>query len=536
MAGWEVKSTEPLSTDWTVDKEQPQNAPPDKPMEWGEVGKHAYKNLGHSALGFARDMVQPFIHPVETAENIGRVGIGALQKAGIGPGDWDIKYADAVGKFFADRYGGMENFKKTLANDPVGFAGDISTLLSGGETALARAPGMMGKVGKVAGETSRMINPVTGPAKAVNKVAGGVVAPMLGELATHTGADSLLESAKQGYKGGSGQEKLLAHMTGEAPASEAADEAVKGVKGLRKQMMDAYRRDLAPIMQDPTILDFQKIDNAIDRAEDIKTYSGRSGMGPKQIINETANETREQMKAAIDHWRNLNPVEYHTVEGFDALKQTLGQMYRNTLANTPDRVVAGKIYNAVRDSISQQNPDYGKVMRKYQGDIDELDEIERELSLGEKATTGTTLRKLQSIIRNNASSAYKHRKELGERLVEGGADDLMPILAGQSLNPPFARGLGRLVPTAVGGGAAEAAMAGHHGLGPLAIAGGAMALSSPRLMGQMSNKAGMAARPFKYVPPDKAALSAFQAGQVTSPLDTLTQQGLGQKPQVPISE
>lgn len=530
MAGWEIKSTEPLSTDWVVDKEQPSSEPkkPEEEMTWTDVGKGAYKNLGHSSLNFVKDMVQPFIHPVQTAENVGRLGMGALQKAGIGPGDWDVKYADAFGKFVKDRYGSIENLKKTLATDPVGFAGDLSSVLTGGETALARAPGIVGKVGSAAGKVGKAVNPIAGPAMAANKVAGGIVTPMIGELATHTGADSLMEAAKQGYKGGSGNEKLVAHMRGESPAAEAADEAVKGVQGLRDEMVRSYKRELAPIMQDPTVLDFNKIDNAIARAEDIKTYSGRSGMGPKQVINEPAEAIREQMKAAIDHWRNLDPVDYHTVEGFDALKQTLGQMYRSTLPNTPDRVVAGKIYNAVRDSISQQKPEYGKVMRKYEKDIDELHEIERELSLGEKATTGTTLRKLQSIIRNNASSAYKHRKELGERLTEGGAKDLTPILAGQALSAPFARGLGRLVPTAFGGAAADQLLTGHHGLGPLALATGAMALSSPRLMGEVANKAGYAARPFKHVPPDKAALSAFETGQLTSPLDTLTKQGIGQ--------
>jgi hypothetical protein len=198
-------------------------------------------------------------------------------------------------------------------------------------------------------------------------------------------------------------------------------------------------------------------------------------------------------------------------------------------------VLAGKIYTAVKNTIGLQNPEYGKVMSKYSGDLEELDEIERELSLGEKATVGTSLRKLQSIMRNNASSAYKHRKELGERLEEGGAKDLMPILAGQALHPWFPRGLGRMVPAAIGGAAGEAALTGHYGLGPAALASGAMAVSSPRLMGQVANKAGMAARPFKYVPPDKTGLSLFQTGQITSPLDKMTQHGL-QQPKVPTSE
>jgi hypothetical protein len=253
------------------------------------------------------------------------------------------------------------------------------------------------------------------------------------------------------------------------------------------------------------------------------------------VLNKPTEGIRKGMTDVIDHWRTLDPADYHTIAGFDAMKKELQALYLQTEHGTPERKVAGQIYNAVKDSIVNQNAKYGKVMATYEDDINEIHEIDRELSLGPKATVGTALRKLQSIMRNNASSAYKHRKELGERLEQGGADQLKPMLAGQALHPWFPRGLGRMIPAAIGGGAAESMMTGHHGLGPAAVAAGAVGISSPRLMGQMANKAGMAARPFKHVPPGKAGLSLFEAGQLTSPLDAHNQQGPW-VPEVPISE
>jgi hypothetical protein len=536
MSEWEVQNTEPISTQWAVDKDQP------KSESWADVGKSAAHNFLPSVGRTVKDMVHPIIHPIETAQNMGHLLRGSGEKLksiyqqGIGAPDTtdpqEKKYPEAIGQFLADRYGGMENLKHTMSKDPAGFLMDISTLLSGGETTLARAPGVLGKVGEVAGTTSRMTNPLVGPAKTMAWGAEKIAPGLIGDMATHTGADSLIESAKAGYHGGSAQEKLIAQMTGTAPASDVRTEALKGIEGMQKARRDAYQKDIGPILQDPTVLDFRKVDQAFNNVSGVKTFKGQT-IAPASTV-------RKAMKNIVKQWKRLNPAEYHTVAGFDFLKQKLWTIAETTEEGTPERKIAMSIYNGVKKSITDQAPEYGKVMEEYETASKELDEVKRELSLNEKATTGTALRKLQSIMRNNASTANRHRKELGQGLVESGATDLMPMLAGQALEPRFARGLGRLVPTALGGGAAEAALSGHHSAAAgLGLAAGATAVSSPRLMGQAANKAGMAARPFKYVPPDKASLSLFQAGRMDSPLDNVVEQGLNKKkdqPWVPISE
>lgn len=149
----------------------------------GETLGTAASNIVPSAKRLGSDLLAMVTDPVGTVKNIGRLAAGAGEKFIPGTQSYEI-YADAVGKYFAERYGGVENVKKTMAEDPVGFAADVATVLTGGELALARAPGVIGKVGQVAGTASRVVDPINAAVKAgaavtkpVAKVAGAVAKP-----------------------------------------------------------------------------------------------------------------------------------------------------------------------------------------------------------------------------------------------------------------------------------------------------------------------------------------------------------------------
>ncbi|MGA2292639.1 hypothetical protein [Bradyrhizobium sp.] len=119
------------------------------------IGK-AISNVPASAYAFGKGVVQPFIHPVDTLEGFKNLGLGVLEKAGIKGGAEHEKYADALGHYFADRYGSPENLKRTFEQDPVGVAGDLSTLFTAGvPLAGVRAAGVLERAGKVAGTVER---------------------------------------------------------------------------------------------------------------------------------------------------------------------------------------------------------------------------------------------------------------------------------------------------------------------------------------------------------------------------------------------
>src|SRR5262245_41073889 len=135
------------------------------PQSWSDVGSMAISNIPASAGQFAYDIAQPFLHPIQTAENLRDLGLGVLETLGVKSGDAHVQYADAVGRFFADRYGGLDNLKRTIANDPVGFLADASTVLTGGAAAAAKIPATAGRVADVLGTAANITNPLTVPAK-----------------------------------------------------------------------------------------------------------------------------------------------------------------------------------------------------------------------------------------------------------------------------------------------------------------------------------------------------------------------------------
>lgn len=164
----------------------PEQPPHD--MSWTEVGAKAWQSAPSSAAKFAGEVVQPILHPIDTLNAAKNVGEGVLEKTGLMSGKDEIPYADAVGKYFSNRYGSMENFKRSLAEDPVGVAADLSTVLTAGGSLAERAPGMIGKIGGVVSEVGDALNPASVVAGPVSKVAGKlssaneIVAPSIEEL------------------------------------------------------------------------------------------------------------------------------------------------------------------------------------------------------------------------------------------------------------------------------------------------------------------------------------------------------------------
>lgn len=474
------------------------------------AGQTAYKavtNVPASAWNFAKNTVSPFLHPIDTVNNIADLGVGALQKTGLIPKDEHEKYADAVGKFMVDRYGSLAAARKTLEEDPVGLAGDLSMVLTGGGSAAARLPGALGKVGEVAGAAGRALDPLQAVApvgRAATNLAGNVGAGVLG-VTTGVGRQPFEVAARAGYEGGAGAEAFRDSMANRTPMADVVDEARGAVRQLRQERGDVYRRGMASVGADSTILDFGEINRAINSAEGIKSYKGQS-LSPKTY------DIRREMRDVVNQWETFDPAEFHTPEGIDALKQKLGDIRDDTQFGTPARVAADRIYNAVRQTIANQVPAYSRVMEGYSQASDLISNIERELSLKPGANVDTALRKLQSVLRNNVHTSYGRRGELADYLVNAGAPHLLHRLAGQALQSWEPRGLSRVLAGGDLAGAISSLAMGH----PAAAAGLAASLPtmSPRLMGNAAYGAGAASR---LSGPVMRALSgpARQVGQAT---------------------
>lgn len=450
-----------------------------------------------SAGRFARDVAQPFIHPVETAKSLKDLGLGILEKTGLKESAGHEKYADAVGQFFVDRYGSIEKAKHTLETDPVGMAADVSMFLTGGGSAAARLPGIAGKIGEVTRTAGRVIDPLVGAGK-VAKGVGYAGSEVLGALGSHTGGKPLQIAAKAGAEGGEGARAFQENLRGAVPAEAALESARQGLAQMVEQRGAAYRTEMAKLGLADKPLNFDKIDDALTKATEVKTYKGVD-------ISPTTTEIRQKMTEAVQMWRRLGP-EFHTAEGFDKLKQMLGDIRDGTERGSPERLAANKVYGAVRQAIIDEAPQYKKVMEAYEEASNRIKEMEKSLSLNPNASIDTSLRKLQSVLRDNVSTSYSHRRELAEFLVKAGAPHLMERLAGQALQPWLPRGLGRL--------GAQVGMEMGTMFGGLTKMTGLLALGSPRLLGESAYYLGKAS---PYGVP--AGRASFQTGRIGQQLD-----------------
>lgn len=466
-------------------------------MSWGQVAKSAVSNIPSSAGQMVSDIASAVAHPIDTAENLGAVGKGVLQKVGLWSGDDSVKYADAVGKFFKDRYGSEDGIKQAIAKDPVGVLADVATVISGGGTLAAKAPGLAGKVGEIAAATGRAIDPLTAAGKGV-KAAGGLASEVLG-ITTGAGGEAIRTAARSGAEGGEASRTFLENLTGKSAPDAVVAEAKGAVAKLRDERGIAYRDEMAKLGTNPKVLDFDKIDSAVSDVAKVKTFKG-------VVIDEKTQSIRDELTKAVSEWRIL-PNAYHTVEGLDALKQKIGTIRDATQYGTPERVVADNVYHAVRSTIVKEAPEYAKIMKGYEEASTIIKEVEKTLSLNPKASIDTSLRKLQSVLRNNVSTNFGKRAELVEFLQKSGAPNLMNKLAGQALSSVAPRGLGRLSALGDISGAA-AALAAHN---PAVAAGlvGALGASSPLLVGGAAFGAGAASRVARPV-----ARGAFQAGRL----------------------
>lgn len=463
---------------------------------WSDVPLEALKNVPSSAGNFLGGIYQAVRHPLDTAGNLLDLGAGALRAAvpqsiasavdSIDPnpvaGQRAANAAAATGKFFKDRYGSMEGLKNTLATDPIGAASDASALLSGGATLAGKIPALSGASSALR-TASSAVNPLTLPTMAVKAAAptvGNGVAALIGGLGTHTGAETIKQAFRSGKEGGQSAQMFKDNLRGNVPITDVLDSAKANIEAMGQAKSQAYRQGMATVSNDKSILDFNGIDQAVNDAFKVATFKG-------QVKNTKAAQVQQAIAEAVDQWKALDPAEYHTPEGLDALKQKIGGIADSIPyeEKTAGRVASG-IYNAVKQEIVNQAPTYANTMKGYSEATEQIREIERALSLGRNASVDTAMRKLQSLTRNNVNTNYGNRLDLARQLEQQGGNQIMPALAGQALSSVTPRGLGGATAAGLG--------LGSFALGGPAAAIPALAFQSPRLMGEAAFATGQGAR------------------------------------------
>lgn len=519
MSNWWDSS--PLASDdtwWSqapladVPAAETQGAPaPEAPRQYsiGEVPAAAASNFIGSLVKNVKEMGEgawnAVTHPVDTATSLGKLAATTspqiaplinLATSAIMPKlseENQVLFAgvlhdlnqpkSALTKDLVDAYGGWDNVKRTMAEDPARVLFDAATVATGGEIALAKVPGIGAKAGKVLGAVADTIDPVSLAVKGVTKVAEPAVTAFLGTT-TGAGGTPLREAARTGFVGGEDAINFRRALKDGVPAEEIVGAAHEGVQAIKQRMQQVYqaRKDdpRHGWANDPATLDFTPITKAWSDLVD--SYTTKSG---KRKVGDAEWNQIQKVGDVVAEWEK-NPA-LRSADDFDGLKQRIRAIYPDGEAPQLRRAVT-RMANAVGAEIKSQVPGYARAMRDYSDAADNLWELERAFSLGDKSSMQTAMSKLQSVMRNNASTQYGLRNQMLDQIEDAAGKNIRPYLAGSSLSSLEPRSLARVgvgasgaaIPAALTMGAPGAALAAGLGL----------AASSPRAVGSLYHGAG----------------------------------------------
>lgn len=448
---------------------------------WSDVPQEALDNLLPSAKKLVVDTITPFTQPIETVKAIGRLAGGVASKLGIG--DFDEATADAVGQAILDRYGSVEAFKNTVATDPVGLLSDIAGVLSGGSLAAARAPGVVGRAAQAAGKVGEYVDPISGGLKAVGAAGRGVgnVMSEVSALTSGTSSDAIRTMQQAGREGNTA---ALRQLREKDSITDINDELRAGKDALLRDRRDTYKSDMAPVNASQDVLDWSNVRSALDKADAETNYHG-------VVTDATSAEALSGVRKMLDEFDQGG---LNTPEAFDRFRVATNAQRQAAPEGSHQRALIDQVSEAARQELLRSNvgKDYNIAQRGYQTRSQVIDEAFKTLSLGDRATNDTQLRKALSVFRNGVATNYGGRKAAADPIFKN-QPQLPGMLAGRLMSGWTPQGLYRALAggTLLAGTGAAAAV-----WNPLllpAVAGG-IAASSPRVVGETAYKVGQARR------------------------------------------
>lgn len=496
-------------------------------------------NIGTSAKRMVGDIAHAVTHPIQTVSGALDVGAGALQNIlpkalvdfvnksetpeALAAGQRAVQAANAAGGVYKARYGTPEAIAKTLYEDPVGAASDLSTLLSGG-AALAGKAGL-GTTQRALATASRVTNPLEVPALAAKAVTSKPVVnamtaltpqPVLNALQKESpglmasAASSLAgglsgkpgEAYRQAFEAGKkGDVAFLENLRGKVPADDLLADIKQGVAKIQTDTSAAYANAKSGWAADKTPLDFTPVDAAFQKVKDSLTVNGKSRIGAaeQKVVDEIGDVLKE--------WRD-DP-SARTALDLDALKQRVDAIYPESPKHTQAQRAVTEVRNAVKNAIVQQAPDYAQAMSSYDKQLTLLREIDKALGTGDKVAKETAINKAMSLLKSKPTAEYK--RGLAAELEAQGGVNVMPGIAGQELSQWLpSSGVGK---TVAGGGLTAAYFMHHPELAAI------LPFTSPRVMGESFYKLGQGSGMGKrgvnalanMTPQQAAALNALAA-------------------------
>lgn len=542
---------DPNNPSSTANPNQPEqsNYNPDASL-LGKVGQ-TIENIPDSVAHTIGNIGSAVLHPIKTIETVGRGAVGGVEQGlnavtGGKVQDQNTQTFDAIVNGLKDRYGSLDKIQKTAVTDPAGFALDLYTALEGGAGALDVVSGA-GKAAKAAdlaraaGETVEPVATARGllndtlksagsiaakPIKAVAKIPYNLATSAIG-VGTGVGGDVIRAGISSALKGGEAYNSFVEGLRGGASPEQLVGQAREALQAITDNRRMAYQEQLTKIAGNTATYDIspivEEVGNQLEKFGIKKTNTGLDFSRSKFALDPSAQKDIEKLVGYVDGY-GLKTGD-RTAVGIDNLKKVIGSYYSpNSDYRSFTQGIKSAIWNPESKSgVLSKVPGYEKLAGDYGRSSGLIEDIQKGLSLGDKASVETSFKKLISSMKQNNEFRKQLVQEL-DRVNEGG---LLTKIAGQQMSSFMPRGLAKYGNELAG---MHAILTGS-GFVPLL---GILMGTSPRMVGELLGALGLPARKVASLMKllGKLAPVSSETGVVTGGLlNRLNSANLQQSPQ-----
>lgn len=340
-----------------------------------------------------------------------------------------------------------------------GYAFDVSNKFAEGKDNQF-APGLGTAVGAL---------PLAG---ATAKGAARVAGETLGKT-TGAGFGVIKDALEATAEGGARAKAFRQGLRGKVSPEQITEEAKAGLQEIIGQRRNAYQQQLSTLAENMKQFDTTPImdkftsklsDFGVIATDEGLDFSRAPGLGRyKKDVEDLVN--------VVENWGTKEGDL--TITGIDKLKQTIDDFKIGSQESKRFDSFVTDLRKTAQDLIIDQ-PGYKKLVDDYATSSGVIEDIQKGLSLGDKAMVETSFKKLTTALRQNNDFRAQFIKELDE--ATGG--ELLAKISGQQMSELLPRGLSGVLAPLAGGGA----LATGVGVGPIMAAA---LTTSPRVVGEI---------------------------------------------------
>jgi hypothetical protein len=370
---------------------------------------------------------------------------------------------------------------KVVTGGAIGYGADVSNNFANGQDGgKAFKPG----AGTLLGGTLPFVSPLIRGARAVvNEVLGA---------GTGVGGKTITEFQNAIAAGGERAKAARQALRGQISPEMIVSDAKDALGQIIKERGSEYESTLSKLQGKNNVIDHQPVIEAFNKMlEDYGVFANPDGTANFSRAPGLARYQKDltQLSHTLADWGTQ--AGDNSIVGMDKLKQTIDDFRIGSSDSRKFDSFVTELRNEAKKSIfttlensgtsgKKLAAQYKSLLSDFSGKTDEIKEIQRQLSLGDKASTDTAFRKLTTVLRTN----NEMRKATIQRLNELTDGKLLGKIAGQQMNEIIPRGLvGRF---------ADVGLAGK------VLAGGAITkllpmafLTSPRAVAEITQALGL---------------------------------------------